>query len=313
LIKYLKHTEIDFKKWDRCINQSINGNVYALSWFLLLVHEGWEALVENDYERVMPLTGGTKFGFSYLFQPYFSQQLGVYSTTKLSPGVVEDFLQAVPSRFKYIDIKLNSYNKTDSADPNFIPNKNHVLDLIHEYSIIVGKYSTNTRRNLKKSQKNKLSLMKNIKPETLITLFRENRGKSLRKWNNRHYGILKRLMYAAVYKGKGVVYGVFNNHNELNASAFFIRNNNRLIFLFSGANEEARENAAMTYLINGVIEEHTPSQMILDFEGSNDENLARFYKGFGAKQTEYMGWRRNNFAFPLKQIFNAYNSVKNRS
>jgi hypothetical protein len=310
LIRYLKNSEIDIRKWDKCINQSFNGNPYALSWYLDVIHEGWEALVENDYERVMPLTGRKKFGISYLFQPYFAQQLGVFSRKKLSPKIVKTFLDSIPSHFRFIEIKLNSFNKPVSDDPSFSYNNNFVLDLINEYPVIADKYSTNTKRNLKKGIKHDLSLMKNIKPEVVIDLFRENRGKTLRKWTDKHYNILKRLMYSAIFKGRGVVYGVFNQHNDINAGAFFIRNNNRLIFLFSGSNDQARKNAAMTFLIDGVIEEYTPSQMVLDFEGSNDANLARFYKGFGAKKTIYLGWTRNSLNFPLKQMFAVYKSLK---
>ena len=46
---------IDKKHWDDCISKSFNGNVYAWSWYLDIVHPKWEALVENDYERVMAL------------------------------------------------------------------------------------------------------------------------------------------------------------------------------------------------------------------------------------------------------------------
>ncbi len=259
--------------------------------------------MENDYERVMPLTGARKYGISYLFQPYFAQQLGVFSRQKLSPKILNTFLDSVPPQVKYIDIKLNSFNKPNAKDKSFVPNVNHVLDLINEYEIIAGKYATNTKRNLKKSQKYKLNLMKNIKPEQVIELFRENRGKTIRKWSDRHYGILKRLMYSAVYKGKGIVYGVFDEYNELCAGAFFIRSNNRLIFLFSGSNDIARENAAMTFLIDHVIDEHTPSQIVLDFEGSNDTNLARFYKGFGDKRTT-ADWheRQPNCQFSIKRL-----------
>ena len=310
MIKYLKHREIDVKAWDKCINQSFNGIVYATSWYLDLVHEDWEALVENDYERVMPLTGGKKFGMDYLFQPYFTQQLGIFSQSMLNPEIVSLFIKQIPLHYKFIEINLNSFNKIESNDLNIVSNKNHILDLINEHSKISSKYSTQTKRNLKKSRKAGLSLMKNIKPEAIISLFRENRGKDLQKWNDSHYNILKRLMYSSIYKGKGIAYGVFTGYNEMCAGAFFLKSNNRLIFLFSGSNETARETSAMTFLIDAVIEEFTPSQSIFDFEGSNDQNLARFYKGFGAKEIEYAGIQINKLNFPVRQVFNLYKMLK---
>jgi hypothetical protein len=184
--------------------------------------------------------------------------------------------------------------------------------LINDYPRIAEKYSGQTKRNLKKSAKSSLSLMKNIKPETVIDLFRENRGKALGKWGDTHYNKLKQLMYSAVYKGKGIVYGVFTERNELCAGAFFLKSNHKLIFLFSGSNQVARENAAMTFLIDKVIKELSPSQLVLDFEGSNDPNLARFYKGFGAKEIEYFGLKMNRMNFPTKQLFSIYQLIKNR-
>lgn len=311
MIKYLKHNQIDKKLWDACIRQAFNGNAYAVSWYLDLVHEGWEALIEDDYERVMPLTGAKKFGSSYLFQPYFTQQLGVFSKSRLSPGIVETFIQSIPSHFKFVEINLNSFNKISDEKNTVSRNNNFLLDLINPYERLVKKYTTNTRRNLKKSAANKLSISKNIKPEELIKLFRNNRGNRLKKWDDSHYHILQRIMYIAVYKGKGVLYGVYTEFNELCAAAFFLKNNNRLVFLFSGSNQSARENGAMTLLIDSVIQEFASSRTVFDFEGSNDENLARFYRGFGAKKNTYPGLQINNFSFPAKQIFQLYKHFKN--
>ena len=108
-----------------------------------------------------------------------------------------------------------------------------------------------------------------------------------------------------------MLYGVYTEFNELCAAAFFLKNNNRLIFLFSGADESARENRAMTLLLDSVIREYASSRTVFDFEGSNDVNLARFYRGFGAKKISYPGLRINNFSFPLKQIFKIYKGINN--
>ena len=113
MIKVLKHNKIDKTRWDDCINKSFNGNVYALSWYLDIIHPEWDALVENNYERVMPLTSSRKFGLSYMFQPFFAQQLGVFSTSQLSQEDVERFINAIPKQYLLTQYRLNSYNKVD--------------------------------------------------------------------------------------------------------------------------------------------------------------------------------------------------------
>lgn len=294
------------KKWDDCIKQSFNGNVYVCSWYLNLVHEGWGALVEDDYQRVMPLTLKKKFGITYYYQPFFTQQFGVFSKGILNPDIIDDFISKIPAHIKLVDINFNSFNKLSGEKHQIITNANYLLDLINEYPKLASKYSNNTKRNLKKGLKNNLTFMKGVKPENVISLFRSNRGAGVTKWTDRNYVVLRRIMYSAIHKGIGFTSGVYTEHNELCAAAFFLRNNNCLIFLFSGSDETARANGAMTFLIDTVIRNNSPGGRILDFEGSNNENLARFYKGFGAKRTTYTRLKINRLNYVVKIMLTVY-------
>ena len=47
--------------------------------FLDLLSPGWSALIGENYEWVLPVIANKKFGVSYLYQPPFTQQLGVYA------------------------------------------------------------------------------------------------------------------------------------------------------------------------------------------------------------------------------------------
>ncbi|MEZ5197052.1 MAG: hypothetical protein R2764_11780 [Bacteroidales bacterium] len=114
MIKYLQNHQIEKSKWDACIKESVNGMVYANSWYLDIVAEDWEALVEDDYERVFPLTTGRKWGIDYLYQPVFTQQLGLFSKSSLSQDTVSCFLDSIPEKYKFIEINLNTFNKVGS-------------------------------------------------------------------------------------------------------------------------------------------------------------------------------------------------------
>ena len=312
MIVFLKHTEIDKKRWDDCIKHSFNGNVYVYSWYLDLVHEDWNALVEDDYQRVMPLTLKRKFGITYFYQPFFTQQFGVFSISILNPDIIERFISKIPSHVKLIDVNFNSLNKLNGKKYKLISNSNYMLDLINEYPKLASKYTNNTKRNLKKSLKNELTFMKGVKPEDIISLFRNNRGSQITKWTNRNYIVLRRIIYTAIHKGMGITCGVYTKHNELCAAAFFLKNNNRLIFLFSGSDNTARENGAMTFLIDNIIRSNSPGSRVFDFEGSNNENLARYYKGFGAKRTKYSRLKVNRLNFTQNFLLNIYDKIKNK-
>lgn len=306
MIKYLLHSEIDKGKWDACIKESFNGLVCANSWFLDIVGGEWEALIENDYERVFPLITRKKWGIHYLFQPVFTQQLGVFSKSLLSQEVVSDFLKHIPRKFKFVEINLNTFNKAESRKFKIEDWNNYELDLIESYQKISLNYSTNLKRNLKKAQKENLSVSKNLKPEEIIKMFRENRGRQIGHLTEDDYMKLRRLAYMGIYKGLLQTYGVYTEKNELCAGAFFTRSKNKMTFQFSGLTQEGRETNAMAFLIDSFIREHAQNHLTLDFEGSNDPKLARFYKSFGSVNCTYHHIEINRLPIFIKPIFFLY-------
>ena len=48
----------------------------------------------------------------------------------------------------------------------------------------------------------------------------------------------------------------------------------------------------MTFLVNNIISEAKTNNMIVDFEGSSIEGVARFYAGFGAQKESYGFWKK---------------------
>ena len=302
MIYYLQHDEIDKEKWDACIRKAFNGNIYALSWYLDVVHPGWEALVEEDYLRVMPLTGNKKYGVYYLFQPFFTQQLGVFSTEILNSAILNEFIAAIPEKFRFVQINLNIHNHPHPKGYRLVANRNYLLDLISRYPALSARYATNTKRNLKKARSANLSLVKGMEPVLLTDMFRQNKGREVKHWQEVHYRRLHQLMFKAMFKGLGLMYGVYTERNELCAGAFFLKDHQHLIFLFSATTPEARKNAAMTFLLDAVIKEFAETALVLDFEGSNQQNLARFYRGFGSQEVPYYRLEINRFPFPVNRV-----------
>ena len=294
MITYLKHEQIDLQRWDECISQAPNGLVYAWSWYLDMVHPGWEALVEmvdDKYLSVMPLTCNRKYGINYLFQPFFVQQLGLFSLQPVTQETSLRFLKAIPKKFRLIEIRLNEGNPLPEGQKRVDYHHNHLLDLNHSYDVLLSNYHDNTKRNLKKSLNNNLQLVKGLPVETVIQLFRENRGASVSHWNDPEYERLKRLTARALTSSNAFVYGVQqSDKQEIICGALFMVSHHRITFLFSGNNAIGKELQAMTFLIDQVIREFAAQPLVLDFEGSDDENLARFYLGFGSRPVLYPGY-----------------------
>jgi len=292
MIKYLKQAEIDYDKWDDCISNAMNSYVYAYSWYLDIVAGEWDALVQGDYKRVFPLPFRKKYGIKYIYQPAFSQQLGLFSKAPIENKSLEAFLSAIPKEFKLVELNLNKYYiPNEGKGIKLKKNRNIELDLNFDYQQLAVDYSSNLKRNIKKAKKNNLQIIKNTKPEELIKLFKENKGQEVKAYSEMDYTHLNRLIYLLVHKGMGEVISVASSENNLIASALFVRDAHRHIFLFSGLSKEGKQKAAMPFLIDSYIQEHSNTAMILDFEGSNNENLARFYRSFGAADYSYYSIR----------------------
>ena len=300
MIKYLEHKDIDLKKWDATIAEC--GNIYAYSWYLDIVHPNWDALVEDDYQSIMPLTGGKKFGVNYLFQPYFVQQLGVFSKAPLTPEKTEAFLNAIPKKYRFAEIRLNEGNLFNEGFQGVEYHRNVLLDLNHDYESIKANYHTNTKRNLAKAEANNLQIVNTVIPYHVVALFTDNRGAYLDKWGDAEYARLTRLAQVAEQRRFAFMLGVTEQGvGELLCAAIFMKTADRVTFLFSGLKQEGKEKQAMTYLLDYVIQKFANQPITFDFEGSDDDNLARFYLGFGGQEMKYPGYSFNRLS-PIGKI-----------
>lgn len=303
MIQYIKHDDIDFLKWDECINNSINGIFYAYSWYLDICTESWDALVEDDYSAVMPLPVKKKAGIKYIYQPFFTQQLGVFSTHSLTEGVTIRFLEALPKNIRYAYFNLNTFNQLPQKHP-FIAGKGitHELDLISEYQQLYSGYSTNLKRNIKKAQKSGVYITSHARPEEIIATFRQNNERYKVAYLDKDYMQLKHLIYSGMHKGMVDLKAAYSANNNFCAGIVFFKSHQKAVWLFSGANHEARQNGAMSMLVDDFIHENAGTELVLDFEGSLNPNLARFYRAFGSEVCVFLQIRINNMPCIVKTL-----------
>ncbi len=311
MIRYLTHDQIDFEKWDDCIDRAVNGIFYAYSWYLDMTATPWDALVEDDYRAVMPLPRRKKFGIHYVYQPFFIQQLGVFSTYSLSGEVTLRFVKAIPDHFRFIDYQLNTYNQLQESE-NFHLGKRitYELDMISPYEVLKKQYSKNTLRNIKKAVKKGVFITPHGKPEEIINVFRKNRGRKIDAFSYQDYNVLKHLTYAGLHRGMVSIRSAYSQENNFCAGIIFFRSHKKAVFLFSGATPQARENGAMALLVDDFIREHAESELILDFEGSSIPNLARFYRGFGSKECVFLQMKINRLPGIIKPMVNVYQNLR---
>ncbi len=306
MIKYYPNKEINKRKWDECVSSSVNGRIYAYSWYLDCVADQWDALIFGNYHAVFPLPYRIKWGIKYVYQPVFTQQLGLFSKIKITPSLLENFIQNIPAHFKYVNLNLNQHNRLYTRLFRVESKQNIEMDLLADYSILRDKYSTNLKRNLKKATDAKLTIFENLKPDAIIRLFHENQADQFGNISPSDYTRLLRLVYKALQLGHAEVWGAYTSENNLCCGAIFLRSHKRLTFLFSGTDKDARKNAALPFVLNAFIEANANKELVFDFEGSNYSSLARFYLGFGGQTISYSQIHILQSAAILRPILKSY-------
>ncbi len=288
-LKFLHNKKIDKKKWDNCIKKSPNRLIYAYSWYLDKVAKKWSGIVANDYEYVLPIVWKRKIHIRYVYRPFLVQQLGVFGKNPDKIDTIE-FIKILKRNFEFINYNFNFFNTNVQG----VENKNYVLSMNNDFKTLYSNFSKNTKRNIKKSEKNNLKIDKNLSYNKLIKLKKENLPNKL---TEKDFQNLEKLIL--FLNNNAIIYGVYKN-DELVSAAFFAYHDRVFYYLIPANSNNGKKTGASFFLLKNFISENCNSNYLLDFEGSNIPGIERFFKGWGAKKHIYKSIMINNLPFYLK-------------
>lgn len=289
-LKHLRNNSIDYDAWDNCISKAFNSLPYAYSWYLDIVSPDWEAIVSNNYEYVMPLPVKSKYKIPYLVQPVLCQQLGIFSHKEITEDIVEKFIKKIP--YQSYEINLNESNMFSNA----LIADNYTLDLSLSYSDITNSYSKNTIRNIEKAEKQFLKVRESLNFEEFIDFYFEN----FKKATKEQKFTFKKIIQKGISQNAISLFGVYSQAQILVSALCVLCTQNRLIYLLPVSSNEGKNLSAMFLLVDFIIKKEASKKKILDFEGSAIDGIARFYKGFGAKDQPYYILKRFRPSFLIK-------------
>lgn len=287
MIRFVQHTDIDPKRWDDAVRQSLSPTILCTYDMLNILTDGmpWNALILDDYAAVLPLPERTKWHIHYLYTPFFIAQMGIFSAQPVTAQLLSDFLKAIPRRYQQIDLLLNVHNDATSLDVHTLSLVSHQMDLNRPYEQLYADYSKNTQRNIKSANKQGLYLTED-EPiiRDIVALFCNSKGQEKAvHYEQKDYDTLVCAAEQLHDMQRLDVVGVRNEANQLIAGALFVRDYQRLWFWFSGRDSAFSETKAMFFLLDEYIKKQAGTPYLLDFNGSMNENVARLYKSFGGE------------------------------
>ncbi|MBL1179952.1 MAG: hypothetical protein HND27_02490 [Bacteroidetes bacterium] len=294
MIQYLNKEKIDIKKWNRCIASSQCSLPYAYTYYLNIVCKNWGGLVLNHYEAVMPLPYAFKFGLPYIYQPYFTQQLGIFTANNIDNDLIQTFLKNIPKKFVYISTQLNYKCLATQSIKSIKTRKNCILNLNKPYQELFSRFTENTKRNIKQADKNYLQIKINVHSATEYALFyKENNPIEHSKKTNL---LLEKIINTTAKNNMGETWSVHSVQGQMLAFAHLLKEKNRIIYIAPATSPEGKKQKAMFLLINELCKKNATHHILLDFEGSEIQNVARFYEGFNAETELYPIYTKKVFS-----------------
>ncbi len=298
-IRYLKHNEIDIQKWDRCIKKSVNGTIYGYSWFLDIVSENWDALVDEKYETVMPITFKQIAGVKIFVQPPYATNLGVYSINVLEESVVNAFAAKIPGNIRYIRINLNKFNKIATQFFKVKHGTVYELDLIRPYAKITSRYAEKMISALKEGSENRISVVAGMNSVDLISLYLKEKGLLWKLFFRQRIKKIRMLIAASVKFRVGQIYGAYTRENNLCAAGLFVWSHQKIFLLVFGIDKVGKKEHALEVLIDEFIKLNAEQNLTLRFEYTSQSKYGDLYSGFGGKKYQFIKIRKYNFPFNL--------------
>lgn len=279
MIKRLKYQEIDFEKYNRCVENSIQKKFYAERIFLdISADKKWELLVYKDYEAVMPVPFVKKFGVKIVHNPKLCQQLGVFSITD-SQGINDLFYHYLTKNYA---IRYYTFNDANVLSKSLTKRQNFLI-FPDKYENVRQKYSPKRKRKLRLDQEvlDNSEIIKNFDLKIIKDFIRSTGlgadAKDLEEFIN--------LLSKFHLNDKLDFYGFFYHQKLINMIAIY-HEDYSLALLGTYNDREYVKLSGSSYLIDKVISENIETK-IFDFEGSEIPAVEEFFRGFRPELRPY--------------------------
>ncbi|WP_300601161.1 GNAT family N-acetyltransferase [Niabella sp.] len=289
-IRLVKRRDLDAGKWNSCISNDPNGVIYGRTFFLDAVAKNWDGLVLNDYEAVMPLVWNQKYGLQYLYQPFFTNALGIFCKNA-EAELVSRFLQSIPRKDVYWDIALkesNCFQNITAGRPLKITTRaNHLLPLFDAYPAIFRGYARSAKRMVRKAAAAGMYIERQVAIPEVIRAY-------IAEYDSKVGGLAadayERIEASALEAEKrGMAEGYYVRFPDGRIAAFLVlfKDERYLYTVLGGATEQGKQHGAFYQLIDAIIRDHSGADRILRFEGSDLPGAAQFFMKFGAEKISY--------------------------
>lgn len=281
--------------------------LFSQYWWMDAVSQGYDwdvLLVERGGSIVatMPYMLKIKNDYRYIMQPLLTQTNGIWikypqnqkyeARLSYERNIIAEIIE------KLEDLRIDYYNqKFDFRFTNWLPFywKKYTQTTRYTYRIennnynkeqFYSNYSSNTRKNLRKSSKIVDIEMNELKIDEFYNLnnqvfIRQN------KKNPISYDFLVNLDKECVKNNSRIILSAKDKKGNLHSAIYLVWDKYNVYYILSGSDNNYRSSQSLSLLLNEGIKFALNMGKSFDFEGSMIKPIEIFFASFGAKQIPY--------------------------
>lgn len=259
----LPRNQIDDLQWNLFIDNSPQGAIYAKTWYLDVVCNGWMGILvryKNQLSAIMPLNISKKMWVKYSLKPAFCQYLGIFFKDKKLKRI-EDFsfkkqiitaiLNEIPTELKLFihnfspqfDYPLPFYWSGYELHLRY----SYWLDVNNNKSEIYRAFSHRTKTCINKAIKNNLKVKRSLNINNLIEL-----GRKYIKLSNHEYDILINLWSVLKKKNLGQIVEIWDQVDQIHCAVLYVKCRDKYIYLFGAVDAHLKNKDAIFRILDNI-------------------------------------------------------------
>ena len=285
-MKFISSKDLNKQKWNELVSKN-DGKIFSYSYYFDSNSKNWGAFVNEDYSKGLAVAYNKIFGVKIIYPPIFGKYFEFFGLN--STEISELFLK-IQSTFK-----IATFHTIENIEADF--KKFKLQEKKFQIRDSSGKLNTLSKRMIRKAETNGIVILETPYEEILPIINAELIFK-LKNIENGVYEKLEKLLHVLSEKKMLISKGIYENE-KLVGGLCFCETKTEILYLTGVSEESARTNGGMYLCMNSLIEHSISENKIIDFGGSDIENIRRFYLSLGGIDVNYfsISWDFSPFWF----------------
>lgn len=281
--------------------------VYYQPWFLDLSADEWDVWIEEkeEYICVFPFYIEKKNIFKLSrpvapIMPYYGPFIITKNERAIDHKKIESAIKrCIQSLPRFSEIYLtphheHSYEVYDSMKFTAKERVTHLLDLQQTEEKLWEDLDYMRKKNIKQAQKTLIIKEGEFDVEMYYDWIKktyQKRGQELKH----SLDIYTNFVNSAINHNAAICATIYNSEHEPIAVSFCLKDAAYGYSILGANHPEIKNSAATTALLwHSILQSKLAGCHTFDFEGSNIESIAQFFKKFGATAKPYKAWYKTN-------------------